>query len=222
MAAAAAAVKQVAASAPARLAARLDMGDTALAMLERPAMTDGRDSRPARPRGVRMIPRTMRRLQTAVAACLSFSMLAGAMPAAADPARAAGPCAAPGVPATAPRLDVVVTGARSVAGNVTFTLYGSNPAAFLAHRGSIALIRSPLSADGAAACFAVPAAGTYAVAVYHDENDNHHFDRTLIGLPAEGYGFSNDAPIRLGPPSFAAVRFQVGSGETRIAIRLRY
>ncbi len=155
-----------------------------------------------------------------------MSMLAGPMLAAANPAwaagQSAGPCTGPGFPATAPHLNVTVTGARSVAGNVTFTLYGSDPAAFLAHRGSIALIRSPLSANQAAACFAVSAAGIYAVAVYHDENDNHHFDRTLIGLPAEGYGFSNDAPIRLGPPSFAAVRFQVGPGDNRIAIRLRY
>jgi len=60
------------------------------------------------------------------------------------------------------------------------------------------------------------------VAIYHDENNNHRFDRTLIGMPAEGYGFSNDARIFLGPPSFKSTQFLVGPGETHIAIALRY
>ena len=46
-------------------------------------------------------------------------------------------------------------------------------------------------------------AGRYAFAFYHDENSNAQFDKTLLGLPNEGFGFSNDAPLRLGPPSFA-------------------
>ena len=106
-------------------------------------------------------------------------------------------------------------------GNITFTLYGSNPAAFLAHRGSIALTRVSLTSSQADACFALSAPGTYAVAVYHDANDNHHFDRTLIGLPAEGYGFSNNVvPLLL--PSFASARITVPAGDTRIVIRLIY
>ena len=162
-----------------------------------------------------------RRWPAAIALWLLLAILAGASPARAT-GQTAGPCSGADVPATVQHLHVTVTGARSRAGNITFTLYGSDPAAFLAHRGSIFLTRVPLSAAGAEACFALSAPGLYAVAVYHDENDNHHFDRTLIGLPAEGYGFSNDAPVRLGPPSFASARFLVRPGDNRIAIRLRY
>lgn len=131
------------------------------------------------------------------------------------------PCGQAPDPRT-PRILVTVTGARRVAGNITFTLYGDRPAAFLAHRGSIALDRVMLTGAAARTCFAVSRPGTYAVAVYHDENNNHHFDRSLIGLPVEGYGFSRNAPIFLGPPSFASVRFSVGAGDTAIAIALRY
>jgi len=129
---------------------------------------------------------------------------------------------APGDEATGrPRLLVTVTGAKPVVGNVTVTLYGANPAAFLAHRGSIALTRVALASSQAEACFTLSAPGAYAVAVYHDANDNHHFDRTLLGLPAEGYGFSNNVvPLLL--PSFASARIAVPPGETRIAIRLIY
>ena len=32
----------------------------------------------------------------------------------------------------------------------------------------------------------------YALALYHDENGNRSFDRTGVGFPAEGFGFSNN------------------------------
>lgn len=142
------------------------------------------------------------------------------------PARAADEtasvCAPNNAAAGQPRLLITATGARRIAGNVTFTLYGSNPASFLAHQGKIALTRVTLSSTQAEACFSVSAPGAYAVAVYHDENDNHHFDRTLLGLPDEGYGFSNNVEPHLLPPSFEKVRFTVQPGENRITIRLRY
>lgn len=62
----------------------------------------------------------------------------------------------------------------------------------------------------------------YAVAIYHDENSNHHFDRNFLGLPAEGYGFSRNAVPLFAPPRFDAVKIAVHPGANRIAIRLRY
>ena len=81
---------------------------------------------------------------------------------------------------TTPVLRVTATGARSDLGNITFTLYGDDAAKFLKSHGSIALTRVPLRNHSAEACFAVPAPGSFAVAIYHDENDNHHFDRNFL------------------------------------------
>jgi len=44
--------------------------------------------------------------------------------------------------------------------------------------------------------------GSYAIAVYHDENSNHEFDRSFFGWPTEDYVFSNYAEGSFGPPSF--------------------
>ena len=44
--------------------------------------------------------------------------------------------------------------------------------------------------------------GYYALAAYHDENDNDSFDTNFLGLPTEGYAFSSDAQAIFGPPSF--------------------
>ncbi|MCO6416020.1 DUF2141 domain-containing protein [Siccirubricoccus sp. KC 17139] len=138
---------------------------------------------------------------------------------------AAGPrataCAAAEAPA-GPRLQVTVTGARKVAGNITITVYGPRPEDFLARGGRLARQRILLQGSAAEACFALSEAGDYAIAVYHDENNDHDFNRTLIGTPAEGYGFSNDAPALIGLPSFEAVRFAVPVGGSQMTIRLRY
>lgn len=44
--------------------------------------------------------------------------------------------------------------------------------------------------------------GSYSIAVFHDENNNKELDKTLIGIPKEKYGFSNNPPAIFGPPPF--------------------
>ncbi|MBO1075870.1 DUF2141 domain-containing protein (plasmid) [Roseomonas marmotae] len=105
---------------------------------------------------------------------------------------------------------------------MTITLYGPRSEAFLARGGRLARQRVPLRSTEAQACFAVSAPGDYAIAVYHDEDDDHDFKRTALGLPAEGYGFSNNPSTLLGLPSFNSVRFRVGAAGAQIPIRLRY
>lgn len=63
--------------------------------------------------------------------------------------------------------------------------------------------------------------GTYAVQAFHDENSNGKVDRALFGIPTEGVGFSNDAPIRFSPPKWAAAMFQLGDDKT-ITLKMRY
>lgn len=63
--------------------------------------------------------------------------------------------------------------------------------------------------------------GSYAVAVIHDENGNHRLD-TFAGVPREGYGFSRNAPVRFGPPKFAAARFDLTGDANGQQIRMRY
>lgn len=157
----------------------------------------------------------------AASACLALALLGTPFPARAADQAAAACDAAVAAPAW-PRLAVTVTGARPVAGSIAVTVYGERAARFLAHHGALAVVRVPLHAASAEACVAVSSPGTYAIAVYHDANDNRRFDRTLLGLPAEGYGFSNDAPALLGLPAFASVRFAVPAAGSRFAIRLRY
>lgn len=120
------------------------------------------------------------------------------------------------------RLTVQVGALRSNAGEVTITVYPSDPERFLAPRGKLLRQRVKTSAPMTQACFNLPAADAYAVAVYHDANADKDFNRNTLGVPMEGYGFSNDAPTRYAAPSFDAARFVVKPGDNTIRIKIRY
>jgi uncharacterized protein (DUF2141 family) len=120
------------------------------------------------------------------------------------------------------KLTVQVTGVRAAKGEMAVTLYPDDAKRFLAPHSKLARVRAVAQAPMTTACFWLPAPGFYAVSVYHDENANHDFDRTVLGLPAEGFAFSNDPPTPTALPPFKAVRFKAGDGETRIKVKLRY
>jgi uncharacterized protein (DUF2141 family) len=64
--------------------------------------------------------------------------------------------------------------------------------------------------------------GTYAIALLHDENDNGRADRALGMMPREGFGFSRDARVRMGPPEFDEAAIVIGHSPSRQTIRMRY
>ncbi|MGQ9367801.1 DUF2141 domain-containing protein [Azospirillum sp. ST 5-10] len=120
------------------------------------------------------------------------------------------------------RLHVAVSGVRNDRGTVTVTVYGDVPADFLAPGRKLARVRAPARAGLTDVCLAVPPRSAYAVALYHDENDDRDFNRTLLGLPAEGYGVSNDAPTLLGIPSYDSARITAHPGDNDVAITIHY
>jgi uncharacterized protein (DUF2141 family) len=64
--------------------------------------------------------------------------------------------------------------------------------------------------------------GTYALAVIHDENMNGKLDTNMLGIPTEGYGFSNNAKALLGTPSFSAASFPYDGRNLELTISLHY
>ncbi len=64
--------------------------------------------------------------------------------------------------------------------------------------------------------------GRYAIAVIHDENMNGKLDTNWLGIPTEGYGFSNNASVLLGTPSFSAASFLYDGRNLDLTIGLHY
>ncbi len=64
--------------------------------------------------------------------------------------------------------------------------------------------------------------GTYAVALLHDENNDGKANRALGMMPKEGYGFSRDAKVRMGPPKFRDAVFRHTGEDQALTIAMRY
>ena len=66
-------------------------------------------------------------------------------------------------------------------------------------------------------------AGSYAIAILHDENDDQKMNKTGLGLPKEGYGFSNNVMGAFGPPSYSRASFRHSPNVlTKVGIKTRY
>lgn len=64
--------------------------------------------------------------------------------------------------------------------------------------------------------------GTYALAVYHDENGNGKQDKNMLGMPTEGYAFSGNADTSFGPPDYDKAEFSLHSENQPLVIKLVY
>lgn len=84
-------------------------------------------------------------------------------------------------------------------------------------------IKLDISAKKASVLFTGLPAGTYAVSILHDENDDQKMNKTSLGLPKEGYGFSNNVVGAFGPPSWSRASFAHKQGGLTVReIRTRY
>lgn len=84
-------------------------------------------------------------------------------------------------------------------------------------------IKLEISGKKASVLFTGLPAGSYAVSILHDENDDQKLNKTNLGLPKEGYGFSNNVVGAFGPPSWSRASFaHKQGGLTEREIRTRY
>lgn len=124
--------------------------------------------------------------------------------------------------ATQPGTDVsaTVTGLRSTKGHILACLT-MRPDAFPDCEKDPSAHRLNVPATSGTLEFGNVAQGRYAIAIIHDENNNGKLDKRLM-IPREGFGFSLDAPVMMGPPSFSAASFAVGSAGEHLKIKMRY
>lgn len=124
-----------------------------------------------------------------------------------------------GAPSAA-RLRISVEGVRSGQGQVAVTLYGDDKKKFL-HQ-ELGSYFDPARPGVTSICVSLPHPGTYAVVAYHDANSNKDLDTGALGIPREGYAFSNNVRPVLSAPSFNSVKIEAGPGDTFLHLRLHY
>jgi len=115
-------------------------------------------------------------------------------------------------------LFIHVENIRSVEGNLRAQVYSSDPEDFLAKGKKLVRVDVPVKLESEqSVCVPVPAPGKYAFVVMHDRNANGKAD-----FFSEGFGFTNNPALSLGPPDAEDVMFEVPEGVKKTSVRLKY
>lgn len=119
-------------------------------------------------------------------------------------------------------ISVSITNVRSSEGVIRACLTPLAKGFPQCKAGDGSITRTVSAKPTATVVFADVTPGRYAIALLHDENNNGKADRALMMMPKEGFGFSRDAKVRMGPPKFEEAAFDVTADRQSQTIRMRY
>ncbi|GIV33928.1 MAG: hypothetical protein KatS3mg031_1463 [Chitinophagales bacterium] len=102
-------------------------------------------------------------------------------------------------------LVINITGIKSVKGVINVALFNS-ASTFNTEKAFRTMIAEITSSYMEIQFDSIPP-DTYAFAVFHDENANGKLDQNVLGIPKEGFAFSNNAMGGFGPPNFSQASF---------------
>jgi uncharacterized protein (DUF2141 family) len=119
-------------------------------------------------------------------------------------------------------ITVTIDGLKNLRGQICLSIFDSSQGfpsnSDRAIRGQCLKV----SQNKITAIFRDLPAGTYAVAVIHDANNDSSLNTNALGIPTEGFGFSRNPQILTGPPNFGDSAIFVAGQNTAIEIKLKY
>jgi uncharacterized protein (DUF2141 family) len=119
------------------------------------------------------------------------------------------------------KLQVIVKNINKIAGDLHVALFNSYLSFLNSHpvfRGDIV----PVTSGSMSVEFDSIPKGIYSVAVFHDENRDGVLGKNQFNIPTEGYGFSNNIGISIGPPNFNQTKFYYSGKNKTISINMIY
>ncbi len=119
------------------------------------------------------------------------------------------------------KLQVTVTNIKNAKGDIIVGVFDSDEK-FL--KEPVQGRTANATGDSITVVFENLKPGKYAVSVLHDANRNKDLDRNKLGIPKEGFGFSNNVTGAMGPPSFERALIDL-TPETKgleIDIKMKY
>lgn len=121
-----------------------------------------------------------------------------------------------------PSLEVRVDNVRSAKGCIRLAVFADS-ADFAMRKNALYISRIPLDAQGPQVVFQLPQLerGRYAIAAYHDQNNNDELDTNLLGIPAEPYGFGREPDSKWRAPRWEEVAIDYRPGMTTLQLDLK-
>ncbi len=111
-------------------------------------------------------------------------------------------------------LDIEITNLRNDKGLIMLQLFNETEVVIRQEKGIIKEKKCSI-------IFENLSPGKYAIRFFHDENVNGILEKNKMGIPTEGYGFSNNAYGMFGPKPFKDWLFEFKEDE-RLALKTRY
>ncbi|MEJ7647198.1 MAG: DUF2141 domain-containing protein [Chryseolinea sp.] len=115
-------------------------------------------------------------------------------------------------------LEVTVNNIKSDKGTIRIGLFTKEEFLKTPFEGKIV----KATPEGVTVVFENLKAGTYAISVVHDENENGKMDTNKLGIPREGYAFGNNALGKLGPPTFNQANVVIGPETVKQVLKIKY
>ncbi len=119
-------------------------------------------------------------------------------------------------------LTIIVQHLRNSKGQIGLSLYQSSDGFPNHPEKALATVFIKAHADSVEYTFSNIKPGTYAAAAFHDENGDKKVNATLLGIPKEGIGVSNNVKGRFGPPKFDDAKFYFSHATQTVTIFLTY
>lgn len=119
------------------------------------------------------------------------------------------------------KLVVQVSGFANQSGQVCASVFASSQG-FPNNRQKVVQRQCTKIANPTTITFKNLKAGSYAVAVIHDRNSDGTLNRNDLGMPLEGYGFSQNPQTETAPPKFKDAVVFVAGVSTNVQVQLRY
>lgn len=116
-------------------------------------------------------------------------------------------------------LIVEVDGIKARGGSVVVALFDNEADYLVKHKYSTSV---DVNGPKVTAVFENVEAGDYAVAVIHDLDESGSLNKNRLGIPTEGFGFSNNEMGVFGPPAFKKAKISWPGAGQPLSIRMRY
>lgn len=122
----------------------------------------------------------------------------------------------------AAEIEVTIKGIRSKKGKIQIGIFKNQESFESEMPFKTVVVEKKGLLKGTVVCKVNLPPGVYGFAVLDDENNNEEMDKSWLGIPTEGFGFSNYDHSGIFKPIFDDFKFRVKNGINKVRMNLKY
>lgn len=120
------------------------------------------------------------------------------------------------------QITATIAGLKNQDGRLCLTLFAQESGFPSSAEAAIAAQCVQANQADVGITFANLRPGNYAIAVFHDANDDGKLNTGFLGIPKEGFGFSRNPRIATRAPRFQEAAFSLTRVKQQVQIQMKY